>query len=147
MTEANLPYYGQIKCSLSPKARGVHLITAQIEEALAQLPSLKIGLVHLFLQHTSASLLINENASEDVWLDLETHLNQLAPDNKQLYRHTIEGADDMPAHIKNAHLGSSLIIPITQGKMALGQWQGIFLCEHRNHATARHIIITLQGIR
>ncbi|MGQ3888921.1 secondary thiamine-phosphate synthase enzyme YjbQ [Legionella sp. CNM-1927-20] len=141
------PFYSQTKYTLDAKSRGVHLITDKIQEAINKLPEVNVGLVHLFLQHTSASLLITENASEDVWLDLETHLNRLAPDNEQLYRHTIEGSDDMPAHIKNAHLGSSLIIPITKGKMALGRWQGIFLCEHRNHATARHIIITVQGIK
>ncbi|WP_131781359.1 secondary thiamine-phosphate synthase enzyme YjbQ [Legionella gresilensis] len=147
MAEQHLPFYSQIKCTLDPQTRGVHLITDKIQEAINKLPEVNVGLVHLFLQHTSASLLISENASEDVWHDLETHLNHLAPDNEQLYTHTIEGPDDMPAHIKNAHLGSSLSIPITNGKMALGRWQGIFLCEHRNHASARHIVITLQGMK
>ncbi|WP_115303081.1 secondary thiamine-phosphate synthase enzyme YjbQ [Legionella beliardensis] len=142
-----VPFYGQIKCSLSPLPRGIHLITDNIKTSLAKLPTLQVGLVHLFLQHTSASLLISENASDEVPLDLETHLNRLVPEDDQLYLHTIEGSDDMPGHIKNALLGSSLTIPITQGKMALGQWQGIFLCEHRNAATARHIIITLQGLQ
>lgn len=137
--------YAQTDCILAPHPRGIHLITDQIECALNKLPKVKTGLVQLFIQHTSASLLISEKACSDVRDDLETHFNRLVPEDKQLYRHTIEGADDMPAHIKNALLGSSLMIPITQGKMALGQWQGIFLCEHRNQASERRIIITLQG--
>jgi len=110
------------------------------------MPSLKTGLINLFLKHTSASLTITENTCADVWQDLENHFNRLIPEDNNLYQHTLEGDDDMPAHIKNVLLGASLTIPFRDGKLALGQWQGIFLCEHRNQAPARQIIITGQGI-
>ena len=110
------------------------------------MPALQTGIIHLFLQHTSASLTISENTCNDVRLDLETHFNSLVPDDNSLYRHTLEGEDDMPAHIKNTMLGASLVIPVSNNQLLLGQWQGIYLCEHRNHATARRIIITAQGV-
>ncbi len=106
---------------------------------------IKIGLANLFLQHTSASLAISENTCQDVPFDLETHFNRLIPDDDQLFRHTLEGSDDMPAHIKNVMLGSSLTIPIKDGRLLLGRWQGIYLCEHRNQASARRLIVTIQG--
>lgn len=141
-----VPVYGQHQCILPAKTRGFHLITSVILATLNQLPQIQTGLVHLFLQHTSASLTISENTCPDVLLDLETHFNRLIPDDPALYRHTIEGSDDMPAHLKNVMLGASLTIPIVRGQLALGQWQGIYLCEHRNHANARQLIITVQGI-
>lgn len=127
--------------------RGVHLITSYIQESLLTLSPLRLGLAHLFLQHTSASLIISENACSDVRGDLEAHFNRLAPEDNALYQHTLEGEDDMPAHIKNALLGCSLIIPIKEQALLLGSWQGIMLCEHRNHASSRHIVLTIQGTR
>ena len=125
-------------------SRGLHLITDRVEETLPELHSLRVGLLNVFLQHTSAGLTINENADPDVPADLETALNRLAPE-KFPYRHTCEGPDDMPAHIKTALLDSSLTIPVSNGQLALGTWQGIFLCEHRDRATPRRLVLTLQG--
>ena len=138
--------YWQSECVLTAKTRGFHLITKTIEQNLSTMPAIQTGLVHLFLQHTSVSLALSENTCIDVREDLETYFNKTIPDDNQLYRHTLEGEDDMPAHIKNVLLGSSLTIPLREGRLALGQWQGIYLCEHRNRATARRIIITAQGI-
>lgn len=125
-------------------ARGLHLITRQVEAALPELSGVEVGLLNVFIQHTSASLTINENADPDVPADLETSLDRLAPEDLP-YRHTCEGSDDMPAHIKTALTDSFLTIPVRQGKLALGTWQGIFLCEHRDRASARTLILTLQG--
>lgn len=121
------------------------MITDQIMQALSASPYINVGLAHLFLQHTSASLAISENTCHDVRLDLEMHFNQTVPEDNSRYRHTLEGEDDMPAHIKNIILGSSLTIPLKDNQLWLGQWQGIYLCEHRNHATDRKIILTVQG--
>ncbi|WP_197548467.1 secondary thiamine-phosphate synthase enzyme YjbQ [Sulfurovum indicum] len=121
----------------------MHLITEQIEAKIKG--GISIGLAHLFLQHTSASLCINENIDPTVRSDAETFLNDLVPEDYPKFRHTYEGSDDMPAHLKNMFLGTSLTIPITHGKLALGTWQGIYLFEHRDHAGSRAIIITLQG--
>ncbi|CEK10010.1 secondary thiamine-phosphate synthase enzyme YjbQ [Legionella hackeliae] len=140
------PFYWQTECILAAKPRGFHLITSELAPLLTSLPEINIGFVHLFLQHTSASLTLSENTCTDVRLDLESYFNKTIPDDNTLYRHTLEGEDDMPAHIKNVVLGASLMIPIMQGKLALGQWQGIYLCEHRNAAPARRIIITAHGI-
>lgn len=137
--------YWQQECILSAKPRGFHLITDEVTQALATMPSINMGLINFFLQHTSASLSISENASPDVALDLEQYFTSSIPDDNRLYRHTLEGEDDMPAHIKNVVLGASLTIPLKQGILALGQWQGIYLCEHRNEASERRIIITAQG--
>ncbi len=137
--------YHQTTLTLSPKSRGFHLVT---DEILAQLPELRgfqIGLAHLFIQHTSASLAINEDADPTVRIDLESHFNVLAPENAPYLLHTYEGPDDMPAHIKAILIGASLTVPITNGAFNLGTWQGIYLCEHRNHARGRRIIVTLQG--
>ncbi len=135
----------QKQFSIPAKRRGFHLITADVVAQLPELSQLQIGLMHLFIQHTSASLTINENADPDVRSDMETAFNLLVPEDVMPLEHTIEGPDDMPAHIKAALLGSSLNIPISHGKLALGTWQGIYLCEHRNHGGARHFVATLHG--
>lgn len=137
--------YQQTTLTLPAYARGIHIITPVIEEALDKLipQSCKAGLVHLFLQHTSASLAINENADPDVRLDTEDWLNKIAPANQPKYRHTLEGADDLPAHFKSIMLGVSLTVPLINGGLGLGTWQGIYLCEHRDHGGQRRIVITV----
>ncbi|KTD50155.1 hypothetical protein Lqui_1480 [Legionella quinlivanii] len=137
--------YWQTDIQLPVKSRGFHLITSEVIKSMQGATRIKIGLANLFLQHTSASLAISENTCQDVPFDLETHFNRLIPDDDQLFRHTLEGSDDMPAHIKNVMLGSSLTIPIKDGRLLLGRWQGIYLCEHRNQASARRLIVTIQG--
>ncbi len=135
----------QKRFQLAAKPRGFHLVTREIVSQLPELEQLDIGLAHLFLQHTSASLAINENADADVRRDLESYFSRAVAENEPYYRHTLEGPDDMPAHIKTVMLGSSLTVPISKGQLALGVWQGIYLCEHRNHAGNRAIIVTLHG--
>ena len=125
--------------------RGFHLITDLIEAQLPELESIKVGIAHIFIKHTSASLTINEDADPTVRQDIESHFNQMVPENASYYRHTSEGPDDMPAHLKAAILGSSVTVPITNGKFNLGTWQGIYLCEHRNHASKRWLVVTLTG--
>ena len=120
------------------------MITSEVTEALPELRGFEIGLLHLFLQHTSASIAINENADSDVPLDLESSLNAIASEDFP-YKHTIEGPDDMPAHVKSVLIGSSLSVPIHQGSLALGTWQGIYLCEHRNRGGRRRLVLTVQG--
>lgn len=135
----------QTVVELPPHSRGCHVITPAIEAALsASMQSVRVGLVHLFLQHTSASLTINENADPDVPRDLESALHAIAPEDFP-YRHTCEGPDDMPAHVKNALVGCELTIPIREGRLCLGTWQGIYLCEHRNHGGRRRIVATVWG--
>ena len=129
---------------LPPKPRGFHLITSEIENALASMPSIDTGLLHLFIKHTSASLTINENADPTVREDMENFFTDIA-DDKPYYIHTYEGADDMPAHIKASMLGNSLTIPITNGRMNLGTWQGIYFGEHRDYGGSRRIVVTLYG--
>lgn len=129
---------------LPAKPRGFHLVTPDILAKLPQLGAVRVGLLHLFLQHTSASLSINENADADVPLDLETSFSALAPEHFP-YRHACEGPDDMPAHVKASLLGAALSIPIREGRLALGTWQGIYLCEHRNHGGRRRLIATIWG--
>lgn len=136
--------WAQYELSLPAQSRGLHLITSAVERIAVDLPQYKIGLLNLFLRHTSASLTINENADPDVQIDLERGLNYVAPEDLP-YIHTCEGPDDMPAHTKSSLFGCSLNIPIRNGALALGTWQGIYLCEHRNHATGRRIVITIQG--
>lgn len=131
--------------TLQARPRGFHLITREILEQLPELAGYTIGKAHFFLQHTSASLSINENCEAEVREDLERHFNTLAPENAPYYVHTYEGPDDMPAHIKSGLLGCELTIPISQGRLALGTWQGIMLGEHRVHGSARHIVVTLEG--
>lgn len=128
----------------APRRRGFHLVTSEVVAQLAELENIEAGLLHLFLQHTSASLTLNENADPDVRVDLEASMNAIAPESFP-YVHTCEGPDDMPAHVKSSLLGASLSIPISQGKLALGTWQGIYLVEHRNHATARRAVATIWG--
>ena len=134
----------QTQIHLQPRPRGCHLITREVLAAIPHLPSVRIGLLHVFIQHTSASLTINENADSDVRHDLERSLNALAPENFP-HTHTLEGPDDMPAHVKASLLGAALSIPIAQGRLALGTWQGIYLCEHRNRAASRSLMLTLWG--
>ena len=131
--------------SLSPHPRGFHLITNEIVESIPEMSQIKTGLLHLFIKHTSASLTINEDADPTVRTDFESHFNHLVPENQPYYKHTLEGPDDMPAHLKTSLLGSSVSIPITKGKLALGTWQGIYLCEHRNHGGNRTLVATIQG--
>ena len=136
----------QKKISLTPRTRGFHIITDNILENIPELKKFKAGILQLFIKHTSASLTINENADPTVLIDFESHFNILAPENKNYYKHTCEGPDDMPAHLKSSILGSSVSVPITDGKLNLGIWQGIYLCEHRNHGTVRKLIATIQGL-
>ncbi|NOU53162.1 YjbQ family protein [Pseudoalteromonas sp. JBTF-M23] len=131
--------------TLKARGRGFHLITDEIERQLPEIKQFQVGLLHVFIQHTSASLAINENADPSVRQDLESHFNVLAPENAPYYIHTYEGPDDMPAHIKSTLIGSSQSIPINNGRLALGTWQGLYLCEHRDCASKRTIIATLQG--
>jgi secondary thiamine-phosphate synthase enzyme len=131
--------------TLAPRPRGFHLVTDELERAVAEIADVRVGIAHFFIQHTSASLCINENADPAVRSDLESHFNTLAPENEPHYRHTTEGPDDMPAHIKAALIGNSLSIPITNGRLNLGTWQGICLCEHRNRGGARRIVVTIEG--
>ena len=137
--------YQQITLTLPPHTRGIHVITPLIRDAIRELiPSkTEAGLVHLFLQHTSASLAINENADPDVRLDTEDWLNKTAPANQPEYRHTFEGSDDLPAHFKSMMFGVSLTVPLVDGVLGLGTWQGIYLCEHRDHGGQRKLIITV----
>ncbi len=130
---------------LPAQSRGFHLLTTEIIKQLPELADFRVGLAHLFLQHTSASLAINENADADVRGDLERYFQIAVPENAPYYRHTLEGPDDMPAHIKAVLIGPSLSIPIRQGRLALGIWQGIYLCEHRHHGGKRQLIATLHG--
>jgi len=130
---------------LSPKSRGYHLITEEVIGQLEALKQVKTGLLHLFIQHTSASLTINENADPTVRQDLEMHINKMVPENMAYYLHNYEGSDDMPAHIKASLLGNNLTIPITEGELGLGVWQGIVLGEHRIKAGNRHLIATISG--
>lgn len=130
--------------SLGPFRRGFHLVTRQIVDALPELQQFRVGQLQVFIQHTSASLTISENADVEVRSDLEAVFNHLAPESFP-YEHTYEGSDDMPAHVKAALLGHDVLIPISNGQLALGTWQGIYLCEHRNRANARSLVLTIQG--
>ena len=130
---------------LKPRPRGFHLITFEVLQQLPELQEIEIGMAQFFIQHTSASLTLNENASPDVRRDMERHFDRAVPENAPYYEHTLEGPDDMPAHIKASMLGSGLMIPIKEGKLALGVWQGLYLCEHRNHGGGRRIMVTAWG--
>jgi secondary thiamine-phosphate synthase enzyme len=132
---------------LSPKSRGFHLITDEIIEQVPEISVFFVGIAHIFICHTSASLTINENASPDVRIDFESHFNKMVPENAPYYQHRLEGSDDMPAHIKASLLGSSVTLPISGGRLNMGMWQGIYLCEHRNNGGSRKLIVTLHGER
>ena len=131
--------------TLAPRPRGFHLVTDELERALPELARVRVCLAHFFIQHTSASLCINENADPTVRSDLEAHFNVLAPEGERHYRHAAEGPDDMPAHIKAALIGTGVSIPVRDGRMLLGTWQGIYLCEHRDRGGARRVVVTVQG--
>jgi len=135
----------QRNIELAPRSRGFHLITREVVEALPELARLQTGLLHVLIQHTSASLALNENASPDVRRDFETWSDQAVPERAPYWTHTLEGADDMPAHIKAALFGPSLTLPVSGGRLALGTWQGIYLCEHRNRGGPRSLLATLWG--
>ena len=135
----------QKSVKLQAKPRGFHLVSDEILKAFPEISTIHVGLLHIFLQHTSASLSINENADSSVRRDMESHFNQLAPEDAPYYEHTYEGSDDMPAHIKSALLGFEMSLPIAQGSLKLGTWQGIYLGEHRDSASARTLIATLTG--
>jgi len=136
----------QKRIKLTPRARGFHLITDEIMEQLPEICSVEVGLANLLLQHTSASISINENADSLVRGDMESHFNELVPENAPYYKHTYEGADDMPAHIKSSLLGCELNIPIRKGRLLLGNWQGLYLGEHREHGGSRKLVVTIQGV-
>lgn len=135
----------QTEISLSAKARGFHLITDEVERGLPEIRKINSGQCQVFIKHTSASLSINENADPTVREDFESHFNQMVPENQPYYKHTMEGPDDMPAHIKASLLGTSVQIPVTHGKLNLGTWQGIYLCEHRDHGGSRKLVISAWG--
>jgi secondary thiamine-phosphate synthase enzyme len=134
----------QQQLRLAPRRRGFHLITPEIEAALPDLERFRVGLLHVFLQHTSASLCLNENADPDVPHDLELAFNEIAREDFP-YAHTTEGPDDMPAHVKSAMLGAAVSVPIAMGRLCLGTWQGIYLCEHRDHGGSRRLVLTVHG--
>jgi secondary thiamine-phosphate synthase enzyme len=135
----------QREITLDPRPRGFHLVTREVVDALPELSSLEVGLLHLLILHTSASLALNENASPDVRRDFESWSDQAVPERASYWTHTLEGADDMPAHIKAALFGPSLTLPVSGGRLALGTWQGIYLCEHRNRGGARSLVATVWG--
>lgn len=135
----------QTSLQLPPFSRGYHIITRHVVEACSFLPKMEAGILHVFIQHTSASLTINENADPDVRTDFHSYFNRLAPENEPYYVHTMEGPDDMPAHLKTSILGCSLQVPVSNGTLNLGTWQGIYLCEHRNSGGSRKLVITAYG--
>ena len=135
----------QKEITLPPHPRGYHIITHLIKDKLDVLNNINVGIAHIFIKHTSASLTINEDADPTVRTDFETHFNEMVPENQPYYKHTMEGSDDMPAHLKSSILGSSIQIPITNGSLNLGIWQGIYLCEHRNNGGSRTLFLTAWG--
>ena len=137
--------YFQKEILIRNKSRGFHLITHDVLSNFHEIAQIKKGILQVFIKHTSASLTINESADPTVRTDFESHFNELVPENQPYYQHTFEGSDDMPAHLKSSLLGSSVQIPITNGKLNLGTWQGIYLCEHRNHAGSRNLVLTMWG--
>ena len=135
----------QKEIRISSKPRGFHLITNDLLENFTEINKISKGILHIFIKHTSASLTINENADSTVLSDFEAHFNEMVPENQPYYHHTMEGPDDMPAHLKSSILGSSIQIPITDGSLNLGTWQGIYLCAHRNHGAPRKLVLTAWG--
>jgi secondary thiamine-phosphate synthase enzyme len=135
----------QREIRLRPRPRGFHLVTREVLEGIPELADVRVGLLHVFIRHTSAALTLNENASPDVRDDFEAYFNAAVPEDAPYWTHTIEGPDDMPAHIKASMLGPSLSLPVARGRLALGTWQGIYLCEHRNDGGPRSLVATLSG--
>ena len=135
----------QREIRLPPHPRGFHLITGDVTREVPELEDVRVGLLHVFVQHTSASLTINENTSPDVRRDLESWFNVVVPESFPGWTHTLEGRDDMPAHVKASLLGPSVSIPLSHGRLALGTWQGLYLCEHRDHGGSRTLIVTVNG--
>jgi secondary thiamine-phosphate synthase enzyme len=135
----------QKEITLRSRSRGFHLVTSEIISHLPELHSIRSGMLHVFMKHTSASLTLNENADPSVREDFETHFNTLAPEHAPYYEHDTEGSDDMPAHLKASILGSSVSVPVTDGRLNVGTWQGIYFCEHRNNGGAREVVLTLIG--
>lgn len=135
----------QKEVRLIAKPRGFHLITREVLNAIPEISNIKVGQLQVFIKHTSASLTINENADPTVRQDFERHINIMVPENQSYYKHTFEGSDDMPAHIKASLMGSSVQIPITNGKLNIGIWQGLYLCEHRDYGGSRNLIVTAIG--
>lgn len=135
----------QREINLDSRPRGFHLVTREVVGALPELGEVRTGLLHLLIQHTSASLALNENASPDVRRDFETYFNETVPEDAYYWTHTVEGSDDMPAHIKASLLGPTLTLPVARGRLALGTWQGIYLCEHRDRGGSRSVLATLWG--
>ncbi|MEM7332656.1 MAG: secondary thiamine-phosphate synthase enzyme YjbQ [Chloroflexota bacterium] len=131
--------------SLQPRARGFHLVTREILSQLPELTQIQVGLAHIFIQHTSASLCLNENADPTVRQDMESFFNRNVPENAPYFLHNYEGPDDMPAHIKAVMLGNSVMVPVKNGRFYLGTWQGVYLCEHRNHGGSRRVVVTVNG--
>jgi len=136
----------QKEISLKARGRGFHLVTDEVLNQLQELANIKTGLLHILIKHTSASITLNENYDPDVRSDMEKYFNRAVKENEPWYEHNSEGSDDMPAHIKSTLIGSSLTIPITNGKLNLGTWQGIYLCEHRNHGGSRSLVVTIFGV-
>ena len=145
MSHISTMQWHQKEIRLTPRSRGFHLITDELVSQLPELNEFEIGLAHFFILHTSAAISINENASPDVRGDMERYFNRAVPEDEPYYQHTMEGSDDMPAHIKASLLGFDVTVPITRGALRLGTWQGIYLCEHRNRGGARRLMATLHG--
>ena len=135
----------QREITLRARPRGFHLVTDEVVEGVPELGEVNVGLAHLFLRHTSASLTLNENASPDVRRDFAAWFDRAVPDGADYFQHTLEGPDDMPAHIKSSLTGMGLTIPVSNGRLALGTWQGVYLCEHRDHGGERSLVVTLSG--
>ena len=141
----NLNYIFQKEIKLAARSRGFHLVTEEVLQQIPELKKVSVGFLQVFIKHTSAGLTINENADPTVREDFESHFNEMVPEDQPYYKHTLEGSDDMPAHIKASLLGSSFQIPITNGRLNLGTWQGIYLCEHRDHGGSRKLVLTVYG--
>ena len=137
----------QRNITIEKKQKGFHLITDQLIDQIPEINNIYIGLLHVFILHTSASITLNENMDGSVRDDFKSFFNNLVPENQSYFTHTYEGSDDMPAHLKSSILGSSIVIPISNGRLKIGTWQGIYLCEHRNHADARNIVLTIHGTK
>jgi secondary thiamine-phosphate synthase enzyme len=137
----------QKEITLAPKPRGFHLVSTEIADLVPEIRDFRVGIAHFFVQHTSASLSLNENADPTVRRDMESHFNEMVPESAPYYVHTTEGPDDMPAHLKSVLIGSGVTVPITGGRLNLGIWQGLYLCEHRNRAGGRRLVVTMCGDR